>query len=214
MTESGSGRYQPHGAPALTPRGRPVEVPTKRFADVIASADDPRQIALGIAMQAIDRSEEERAAAAESLARMVSGDLLLYRVEEPDELAQLQNEIWGPVVEWAGRLLGGSLWPVTALSPAPATAEKEARAYLHRLDGFQLAAMEAATMHLDSLLLGIALKESRLAASEAWEMSILEARWQERKWGEDAEAMEAREERRREYCLVAETLASVAGTSG
>ncbi len=198
----------------MTPRGRPVEVPTKRMAEVIAGADDPRQVALGITMRAIDRSEEEREAAAESLARSIGGDALLYWVEEPDELVRLQSETWGPVVEWAGKLLGADLWPVAALTPAPATAEKEARAYLDRLDRFQLAAMEAVAMHLDSLLLAIALREGRLAAPEAWEMSVLEARWQEGKWGEDAEAMEAREERRREYCVVAETMASIEGTDG
>lgn len=206
------GRYRPQGAPALTPRGRPVKAPTKRLADVIAGADDPRQVALGITMRAIDFGEEERLAVVESLAQMLSVDLLLYWVEEPDELVWLQSETWGPIVEWAARLLGADLRPVVALRPALATAEKEARAYLRRLDRFQLAAMEAAAMHLDSLLLGIALKEGRIAVFEAWEMSILEARWQEVKWGEDVEAMEAREERRREYCLVAETLASVVET--
>lgn len=207
MTADGEdGRCRPRGAPATTPRGHPLVVPTRQMADAIANDDDERKVALGIAYLAIDRTEEEQSSAIEVLVREAAEDLLLYPVEEPEELVRLQHESWDPVRRWAGRLLGADLRPVSVIRPASFAAAEGARRYLRGQDGFRIVALEAVTRHTDSLLLGIGLLEGMLTGDEAWNLSIIEASWQESKWGRDEEAHTAREQRRREYSLAAEIL--------
>lgn len=209
MTSDGRNGYWPLGKNATTPRGKPLRVPSLHIAEAIAKATDPRQLALGIAMRAIDRTEDEHAAAAETLAQGLAGDMLLYRVEEPEELAQLQRDTWDPVLAWGSDLIGATLEPVVEIRPVGGEALESAEEYIRRLDGYKLAALEAGTMHTDSLLLGVGLIEGRLNVQEAWEMSVVEVVWQEKRWGVDEDAWTAREERRREYCVAADLLAKL-----
>lgn len=195
--------------PVKTPMRQSLRVPVAALAEAIADEwrgqgeqIDPASMPLtGLANAAIDRVLPDPAGFAASLVGYADSDVLLYRAEEPEDLAQRQAQLWNPILDWAEQRFGVEFTPVTGIvhrSQPPATLDRLAAA-LAGLDGYHLVAMQPLVTITGSLVIALALEEGAVLADAAWAASELDELYQVEHWGEDDLATQARQHRRKAF---------------
>lgn len=124
------------------------------------------------------------------IARYGQSDLLCYRAEGPEALVRRQNEQWQPWVEWARRRYGADLRVTSGVVHVAQPEEALARlaAAVQAVPWQILAALAVLVPALGSLILGLAVAERALDAASAYDLSVLDERFQTELWGEDVEA--------------------------
>jgi chaperone required for assembly of F1-ATPase len=201
------------GKPLLTATKRPLRLPSRALAVAIAGEWttqgqelDPRSMALTrLAHAAIDIVAPGRAEIARRTAEFAGTDLLCYRASEPEELAQRQQKLWQPLLDWAAARYGASLIVAQGVMAAaqPADALGALGDAVAALDDMRLAALAAATPALGSLVLALALLEGRLDAEAAFALSQLDESYQSERWGENEEAAAHRARLKEDIAAVA-----------
>jgi chaperone required for assembly of F1-ATPase len=191
------------GRDVRTPAGRRLVVPHAALAEAIAAewlAQEevvrPATMPLTqLAVSALDRVIPERAAIIDQVVAFAGTDLLCYRAGAPADLARRQEEIWQPILAWAAATLGTELVVTQGVLPVaqPETALAAVRMVVRGYDDLRLTALQSAVAAMGSALLGIALVEERLTATEAFAASQLDEMYQIELWGEDAEAAARRQ---------------------
>jgi chaperone required for assembly of F1-ATPase len=191
------------GRPLPTPARKPYTLPTEALADAIAAewaAQDkdirPSTMPLTtLAATALDRVGERRDAVLDEIIGYARTDLVCYRADNPQALAQRQVEQWQPLIEWAQRRYDVSFAITSGIIAVPQPEETlvRLRAALAPLDDFRLSAMHALAQSLGSTVLALALLHGEIDATEAFRRSALDELFQVEKWGEDAEARKRRE---------------------
>ena len=195
--------------PVKTPARAALEVPTDELAEAIAAewnaqgeTVEPRTMPLtGLANAAIDRVAPDRAAFAAGLARYGESDLLCYRAEGPRPLVERQAAAWDPLLAWARRRYDVDFTVTDGIvhrPQPPATVERLAAAVAAR-DAFRLAALSPLVTISGSLVIALALAEGEIGLDQAWTAATVDEAWQAEQWGEDPLAVEALENRRREF---------------
>lgn len=185
------------GKAAQTPRGAPLEVPARSLAEAIAmewsrqgERLDPADMDLtALANSAIDRATPHRGEVAAHLLGFGRSDLVCYRAGEP-ELAVRQAAIWDPLLAWAEAEHGIRLTTARGIVFVEQSvgAFQRMQEILARLDGFFLAAFDAAASLTGSYLLALALISRRLNAEDTFTAAQLDELYQAEKWGRDAAA--------------------------
>jgi chaperone required for assembly of F1-ATPase len=192
-----------------TPSRAPLTVPSRTLADAIADEwrsiegeIDPRRMPLtGLANAAIDRVAPAKDVFASGLARYVEADLACYRAEGPKELIDRQEEQWNALLSWGRRRFDvdfATTTGVTHVTQPPATVERLSYA-VSALDAFRLAGLSPLVTISGSLVGGLAVLEKAMAPEGVWAAVSLDDQWQLERWGSDAEAETALENRRRDF---------------
>lgn len=195
------------GRPVRLPDGTLLVLPTSPLAEAVARewqcaggakggetgwSDLPLTRLAGTAQQRIAPDPEPVVL---ELARWAESDLLCYRAERPPALVARQQTEWQPLLDWAAARYGARLEVTSGI--VPIAQPPRALAVLAQVLAAQpvavLTALGVAVPALGSLVLGLALAESRLDAESAWALASLDERFQAEVWGHDAEA-----ERRRQ----------------
>ena len=195
--------------PLKTPAKAPMVLPSRALAQMVAAewdavgeevrpADMP---ATRMANAAIDKVSAQFDEVAEMLAAYGDSDLLCYRASEPQALAALQAEKWDPLLDWAAEALGARLVPATGVihQPQDPAALACLRKHVFAMNAFELSAFHDLVTISGSLVLAFAVTKSLLDHEELWARAILDELWQERQWGEDAEALALRACRKRDF---------------
>jgi chaperone required for assembly of F1-ATPase len=200
------------GKPLRLPGGAALRVPARALAEAIAAewqaaggarggttsyADLPLTRLAGTAQERVVQDPEPVALA---IARYGETDLLCYRADRPAALVQRQAERWQPWLDWAAKRFGATLRSTSGLVHVaqPPEALAVLAAAVAAQPAWRLAGLGVAIPALGSLVLGLAVAEFALAADEAYEVSVLEERFQAELWGEDAEASARRAQIRAE----------------
>lgn len=192
-----------------TPARTPLAVPTDALAQAIAGEwiaqgekVDPRSMPLtGLANAALDRVAPDKETFARGLAVYGESDLVCYRAEGPQRLVERQAERWDPIIAWARRRYDIDLEVVCGVIHRPqarGTLDQLAQA-VHARSPFELAGLSPLVTVSGSLVIALALAEGGINLETAWAAAALDEQWQAEQWGEDAEAAEALEARRRDF---------------
>ena len=134
--------------------------------------------------------------------KYAGSDLLCYRSEEPEALAERQRAAFDPVLAWAAETLGARLnlsagimhvgQPLESIEAIRSAVEDFA-------DPVALAALSAMTTLSGSALLALAVARGRLSPEEAWRVAHIDEDFEFERWGVDTEASARREARWREF---------------
>lgn len=185
------------GRPLKTPGKRDLVLPSNALAAAIAAewqaqperVDRSAMPLTNIACQTIDRTAEQREPMIRQLAAYAGTDLVCYRAQHPAALAERQQAVWQPLVDWAMLRYDAPLEITTGVIPTPQP-EASLRAFARAAaaqDDFRLTALGVATAACGSLIIALALIEGRLDAEAAFAASQLDESFQIEAWGEDAE---------------------------
>lgn len=140
---------------------------------------------------AIERTPVSRKDVIKTIVSFAETDQLCYRESELTALARLQAETWDPVLEWAAGK-GVRLLPTESFiaKPQDPIALKTLGTYAESLDDIRLTLMAHYTSVYSSAVLGFAVIEKHISASEGFILSRVSEDWQIAQWGEDEEAAE------------------------
>jgi chaperone required for assembly of F1-ATPase len=183
------------GKPVKTPGGAILALPSYALAHAIAdewraqeATIKPQTMLLTkLANTAIDRVAPNPASAREQLLAFAKSDVVSYRAESPADLVQQQALTWDPLLSWALQRFGASLRIASGLSFVDQD-EAAIRALADALEGhdaFALAGLYSAATLLGSLVIALALFESKVSPEDAFAAANLEKIYQAERWGWD-----------------------------
>jgi chaperone required for assembly of F1-ATPase len=186
------------GRPMRTPGKNALILPSEALAAAIAAEWDAQREEIHpatmpltrLAATAIDRSAAQRDLIVTETANYADSDLVCYRAAHPPALAARQDAVWQPLIDWAAHRYGAALVVTSGVVPArqpPATLSAFA-AIVAAQNEFRLTALHSLTAACGSLVIALALLESRLDAASAFAAAQLDETFQIEAWGEDAEA--------------------------
>lgn len=204
------------GRAVKTPLKRPLLVPSEALAAEIA--DEWRRVEKKVdfhkmpftrfAHAALDQAVDERPEIIAKIALYGETDLLCYRAESPQELADRQREAWDPILAWSADELAAPMVATTGIVhvPQPQSSLRNLEQSLQAYSGFSLTALYDWVTISGSLLLGLAVASGRLSAADGWVLSRIDESWQEEQWGVDEEAHKLAESKRKTFLLVERAL--------
>lgn len=197
------------GKPVRTPGRAPLALPNPALAEAVAGewravseTVDPRAMPLtGLANAAIDRIAPDTATFAAGLAAYGESDLLYYRAEDPIQLVERQAEAWDPLLDWARGRYDVHFETVAGVmhKPQPEATLARLSEAVHALGAFQLAGLSPIVTVSGTLVGALALLKGAVDPETLWQAAHVDELWQAELWGEDALALEARENRRKEF---------------
>ena len=160
--------------------------------------DMPLTRLLNAALDGVAHTMAETRAATGAYAQT---DLLCYRAEEPEALAERQRQAFDPVLAWAAEKFGAqfSLGAGLIAVPQPPEALAGVRGALESVDDpARLAGISTITSLTGSVLLALAVADRRITPEDAWRAAHVDEDFQAERWGVDAEAQARRNARWRE----------------
>jgi len=186
------------GRAVKTPAKALLLVPTQKLADEIAcewrSLDqkvDPEKLPLTkLANAAIDKVAVQRGAITLMLAEYATTDLLCYRATAPKGLADRQEQIWQPLLDWFAQKhtvrleVGSGVMPIRQSDEVLPTCTALLKIY----SAFELAAVYDLISLSGSFVIGVATAGEHITASKGWAASRLDEDWQISEWGADEDA--------------------------
>ncbi len=209
--EAGGFAVRLDGRPVRTPAKRPMVLPTRAMAEAVAAEwaaveteIDPRRMPVTRAANAaIDKVALQFEEVAAMIAAYGGSDLLCYRATGPEALVRAQAEAWDPMLDWAERTYGARLVTTRGVVPVVQPPEAVARlaAEVLACSPFQLTALHDLVALTGSLVLGLAATGEGFDAGDLWRLSRFDEDWQAAEWGEDEDAAEAAERKRRDFLL-------------
>jgi chaperone required for assembly of F1-ATPase len=197
------------GRQIKTPKKRTLALPTRALAEAIADEwraqaehiDPARMPLTRSANTSIDAVVDTLDDVADDITAYAASDLLCYRAEIPKELVELQAEHWDPIVAWANETLGVEFRVIFGIlhSAQPSTALAAYAQALMPHDAMRLTGLHVITTLTGSALIALALDRDWLSADAAWKAAHVDEDYQISVWGEDAEAIARRRNRRTEF---------------
>jgi chaperone required for assembly of F1-ATPase len=199
------GGYTVHldGRPIRTPGKALLVVPSMAMAGAMAAEWDAQDGAVKpetmpvtkSANSAVDKVTPQFADVADMLADYAGTDLLCYRDDRNAELTKRQAEAWDPLLNWCAERFEAPLVPVSGVMFAaqPEQSLARLRGYVHSLTAFEMTGFHDLVTLPGSFVLGLAAMERYAPASDLWELSRLDERFQQEQWGKDDEAEEGAE---------------------
>lgn len=195
--------------PVKTPGRKPLAVPARKLADAIAAEwagqekeIDPASMPLtGLANAAVDRVAPQAKEFAAELAEYGETDLLCYRADSPAELVAKQAAAWDPLLEWAQKRFDTGFETITGIvhRPQPESTVMRLRGATEAYDPFRLTGLSPLVRIGGSLVAALALAENAFDEETVWAATRVDEDWQASQWGEDEDAIAARDARRREF---------------
>lgn len=192
--------------PVKTPMRLPLVLPTRAMADAVAEEWEAQgeEIVIasmpltGFANAAIDQVAPQHARFVDDTAAYGETDTLCYRADPGDPLADRQDRDWEPILQWAENRYDISMIRVAGIIHQPQSPHSLSRlkAPVMAMDAFFLAGFSTLTSLGGSLVAALALAENAFDSERIWQAICLEELWQEELWGADAEAVQARTQRR------------------
>tara|TARA_B110000240_G_scaffold195456_1_gene245156 strand:+ start:249 stop:965 length:717 start_codon:yes stop_codon:yes gene_type:complete len=192
-----------------TPSKLPLIVVFRVIADAIASewmaqvdlVNPSAMPATRMANSVIDKVIVNQDAIVEMLSEYSGSDLLCYRAISPQSLIDAQGIVWNPLLDWSAKKM---LAPMNVTSGVmyieqPATSIDVYRSKLKEMNPYQLAGVHDLITISGSVIIPMALISNHLSIDQAWIASSVDEIWQEKQWGPDAEAKEARGKKRLDF---------------
>ncbi len=204
------------GKPVRTPGRRPLALPSDALAEAVAAewravgeTIDPRTMPLtGLANAATDPIANDPAQFAARLAAYGESDLLCYRAEGPPLLVERQAASWDPLLKWARGRYDVTFAVTTGVMHVAQPDATIARLHeaVAAYDDFRLAGLSPVVTLTGSLVIGLALIEGEIDADAAWGAAGIDEDWSVEMWGEDWQATQLRELKRKEFGVGVEFL--------
>ena len=198
------------GRGARTPGGNPITAKSRALMLKVAAewerqrdTLDPGEMPLTrLINSAVDGVSATMAETRAEVVKYAGSDLLSYRAEEPEALAERQRLTFDPILAWAAEALGARFVLASGIVHVeqPPQSISAIRSAVGDFDEpVALAALSAMTTLTGSALLALAVARGRLSPEEAWLAAHVDENFQAERWGADREATARREARWREF---------------
>uniref|UniRef100_M4BFT5 ATP synthase mitochondrial F1 complex assembly factor 2 n=1 Tax=Hyaloperonospora arabidopsidis (strain Emoy2) TaxID=559515 RepID=M4BFT5_HYAAE len=185
------------GKTVKTPKQQPLRLPTRAMAFAVAHEWDAQKHdirpatmpIMTLASTALDllltSSSQE---AIDEMMHYLHTDTVCYQVtsDQQEQLVALQQKKWKPIRKWFSDTFGGDV-DVSHGGINPLTHDEQlvanVRAYLEKLNDFELAAARTLTKECKSLITALAVFTRHITTKEAIDVCRLEEEFQITNWG-------------------------------
>lgn len=158
---------------------------------------------------ALDGGEKRQAQVVDDIVRYAGSDLLCYRADTPEELAQRQKQKWDPVLNQFAKTFGIYFSVTENISFIPQSCEtlqKVRKLIMSYPSFFSLYALHSLTTLSGSVILALSIGKKLMSSSYGWELAHLDETYQETLWGIDKEAEQRRNNQFLEFCAATRVL--------
>lgn len=211
--ESGEGGFHLllDGRVAKTPAKKSLAVSHRPFAEKIAGewADQVEHINPAhmpytrLANSAIDGVSAELDAVASEVANFANSDLLFYRASRPEDLVQLQQQHWDPILEYVRATYGAKFVLAEGMmfvdQPSASVAHISEAVQVYQANFLALAGLQVMTAISGSVLIALSAASGFLSVEDAWAACHVDEDWNISEWGSDEEAEARRAYRWNEF---------------
>lgn len=163
---------------------------------------DPASMPMtGLANAAIDLAGPKPAEFAAPIAEYAVSDLLCYRDARDPILQAEQAAAWNPILNWAEQHYGIEFVITKGVLPVdqPPATIAALQADVMRLSPNQLVALAPLTTISGSLVSALAVIHQAFDGETLWNAVALDDIYQEKRWGEDAEATKMLQQRQKDW---------------
>ncbi|MEK7660693.1 MAG: ATP12 family protein [Pseudomonadota bacterium] len=203
----------------VTPAKKPLIVANLALAQLIGDEWEAQSETINTATMpitrlvnvAIDRTPNARAEMAQEIKKFASTDLLCYRTSAPQKLAQKQDEIWNPILEWAKQDLDlGMAMAIDSLDLVQSDETlNKVEVMASELDDLMLTLLAFLVPLCGSAILGFALLRGQLSANQVFEAIRIEENHNAEIWGHDYEDLDKAKEKLADLVAVERILAAI-----
>jgi chaperone required for assembly of F1-ATPase len=208
------------GKPAKTPSGKKLLFPTEPAAALaafeyeaqIGEINPSKMPVTRLANTAVDGVANQVTEVLADIRLYSSSDLVCYRSEGPEALAELQSLAWDPYLEWAKSALGARLFLAQGVMPVeqPKAAIDAIGSALEKYaEPYKAACLHSMTSLTGSALIALSVSEKRVTAEQGWRDAHVDEDWTISQWGADEEATVRRAYRWLEMKAAADLLRAV-----
>ncbi|XP_013380946.1 ATP synthase mitochondrial F1 complex assembly factor 2 [Lingula anatina] len=177
-----------------TPFGNVFQVPSEALALAVATEWNAQEKVIkshdmhltSLCNTAIDNpTHRNKEQTVDSIIHFLDTDTICYWLDEPEELTDLQNAEWKPMIEWLQHRYDISVEPTYGLLPPGIPEETRAllQRHLNSYTPWALVGFEYCTDALKSLILTLGVMDRHLSVEKAVELSRLELEFQIKRWG-------------------------------
>ncbi|XP_060081769.1 ATP synthase mitochondrial F1 complex assembly factor 2-like [Ylistrum balloti] len=177
-----------------TPTGNLFRVPNETLAMAVATEWNAQKDTIkrhnmhlnGLSNTAIDNpTGRTKETMTRGLIHFLETDTICYRLTEPQDLAQLQQKQWDPVIKWASDRYQIELSTTTGLQSLviPEKTSQTLEKYLLVNNEWALHGYQFGVEALKSLLLMLAVVHKQVTVEQAVYLSTLESQYQTSSWG-------------------------------
>ncbi|MGB1234818.1 MAG: ATP12 family chaperone protein [Planktomarina sp.] len=188
------------GRNVKTPAKRALIAPTEDMAQAIAAEwaaqaekIDPLSMPFTRAANAaIDKVSIQKDEVAAMIAEYGGSDLLCYRAERPQRLADRQAAAWDPLLDWAKDTYGVRFTVAQGIMHHPQTDEtmNVLRRIVAAQGPYSLTALHDLVSLSGSLIMGLAVQQGAYSQDQMWNDSIIDDTFQMEEWGHDDDAFD------------------------
>jgi len=151
--------------------------------------------------QAVEEIKQHRSDIVAKLLQFSKTDSLLFW-DKDNEVAAKQEQLWTPILLWAGQTLHAEYKTTKKLEvePQSKSAMSGMQKLIESLSDKELAAFYLASLNMRSELLAAALIKGKINAEQAYNAAYLEEIYQADRWGHDKVADSRRNTLKTELC--------------
>ena len=149
----------------------------------------------GLVSTAIDKISKNRNLFINQILSFIDTDLICYRADAPNELVQLQNKKWDPIISIIEKYTGFRLETFTGIMPSKQkkVVHIKVKQLVNQFSDLEISALHRITNVTGSIFLSLCILKGDLDKNHAFEFSFLDELWQAENWGNEEEASKKRD---------------------
>ena len=149
----------------------------------------------GLISTAIDKVNNNRGSYIENILGFVNTDLICYRADSPNELVELQNISWNPIIALIKEYIDVDLKSFIGVMPSKQPLEifLRLKVLINNFSDIQISALYRITNLTGSIYISLCILKGDILKNKAFELSFLDELWQAKNWGAEEEASDKRD---------------------
>ena len=149
----------------------------------------------GLISTAIDKISNDKVSYIENVLGFINTDLICYRADGPNELVDLQNSSWNPIISFIKKYIDVELKFFIGVMPSKQSLEifNRLKTLINSFSDIEISALHRMTNLTGSIFISICILKGDVFKNEAFELSFLDELYQAKNWGIEEESLDKRD---------------------
>ena len=149
----------------------------------------------GLISTAIDKISNDKVSYIENVLGFINTDLICYRADGPNELVDLQNSSWNPIISFIKKYIDVELKFFIGVMPSKQSLEifNRLKTLINSFSDIEISALHRMTNLTGSIFISICILKGDVLKNEAFELSFLDELYQAKNWGIEEESLDKRD---------------------
>ena len=149
----------------------------------------------GLISTAIDKISNDKVSYIENVLGFINTDLICYRADGPNELVDLQNSSWNPIISFIKKYIDVELKFFIGVMPSKQSLEifNRLKTLINSFSDIEISALHRMTNLTGSIFISICILKGDVLKNKAFELSFLDELYQAKNWGIEEESLDKRD---------------------